>query len=361
MKKTAIVLVPEISLTPQMLDRFISRFGKEKIAVLHSKLSIGEKYDEWNKIKEGKAKIVIGARSAIFAPVTNLGIIIIDEEHDSSYKSEANPKYDAKQVAKYIAKQNNCPLVFGSATPDINTYYKAKTLGKIELLELTKRANNSSLPKVNIIDLKQELANGNRSMLSRELYQEIEENLKQKMQTILFLNRRGYSTFIMCRDCGYTVKCKNCNISLTYHSYEKKLKCHYCGYEQEIVKVCPECHSEKIRYFGTGTQKLEQEIIKQFPNAKTIRMDVDTVTKKNSHEEILNKFKNENIDILIGTQMVVKGHHFPNVTLVGVIAADSSLNIDDYRANERTFQILTQVARKSRKRKTTRKSYNSKL
>ena len=342
MQKTAIVLVPEISLTPQMLDRFISRFGKEKIAVLHSKLSIGEKYDEWNKIKEGKAKIVIGARSAIFAPVTNLGIIIIDEEHDSSYKSEANPKYDAKQVAKYIAKQNNCPLVFGSATPDINTYYKAKTLGKIELLELTKRANNSSLPKVSIIDLKQELANGNRSMLSRELYQEIEENLKQKRQTILFLNRRGYSTFIMCRDCGYTVKCKNCNISLTYHSYEKKLKCHYCGYEQEIVKVCPECHSEKIRYFGTGTQKLEQEIIKQFPNAKTIRMDVDTVTKKNSHEEILNKFKNENIDILIGTQMVVKGHHFPNVTLVGVIAADSSLNIDDYRANERTFQILTQ-------------------
>ena len=278
MQKTAIVLVPEISLTPQMLDRFISRFGKEKIAVLHSKLSIGEKYDEWNKIKEGKAKIVIGARSAIFAPVTNLGIIIIDEEHDSSYKSEANPKYDAKQVAKYIAKQNNCPLVFGSATPDINTYYKAKTLGKIELLELTKRANNSSLPKVSIIDLKQELANGNRSMLSRELYQDIEENLKQKRQTILFLNRRGYSTFIMCRDCGYTVKCKNCNISLTYHSYEKKLKCHYCGYEQEIVKVCPECHSEKIRYFGTGTQKLEQEIIKQFPNAKTIRMDVDTVT-----------------------------------------------------------------------------------
>ena len=322
MQKTAIVLVPEISLTPQMLDRFISRFGKEKIAVLHSKLSIGEKYDEWNKIKEGKAKIVIGARSAIFAPVTNLGIIIIDEEHDSSYKSEANPKYDAKQVAKYIAKQNNCPLVFGSATPDINTYYKAKTLGKIELLELTKRANNSSLPKVSIIDLKQELANGNHSMLSRELYQEIEENLKQKRQTILFLNRRGYSTFIMCRDCGYTVKCKNCNISLTYHSYEKKLKCHYCGYEQEIVKVCPECHSEKIRYFGTGTQKLEQEIIKQFPNAKTIRMDVDTVTKKNSHEEILNKFKNENVDILIGTQMVVKGHHFPNVTLVGVIAAD---------------------------------------
>ena len=343
MNKTSIVLVPEISLTPQMLDRFISRFGKEKIAILHSKLSAGEKYDEWNKIKEGNAKIVIGARSAIFAPLQNIGIIIIDEEHDSSYKSEANPKYDSKQVAKYIAKQNSCPLVLGSATPDMNTFYKTEQ-NEIKLLKLTKRANKSSLPNVSIIDLKQELANGNHSMLSNELYTLIEENLKHKRQTILFLNRRGYSTFIMCRDCGYTVKCKNCDISLTYHRYEKKLKCHYCGYEQEIVTQCPECNSDKIRYFGTGTQKLEQEIQKQFPGAKTIRMDVDTVTKKNSHEEILNKFKNENIDILIGTQMVVKGHHFPNVTLVGVIAADSSLNIDDYRANERTFQILTQVA-----------------
>ena len=342
--KTAIVLVPEISLTPQMLDRFISRFGKEKIAVLHSKLSLGERYDEWNRIKEGKAKIVIGARSAIFAPVENLGIIIIDEEHDSSYKSESNPKYDAKQVAKYIAKQNNCPLLLGSATPDLGDYYKAKDLGKIELLELTKRANEAALPKVTIIDLKQELANGNRSMLSRELYSSIEENLKEKRQTILFLNRRGYSTFVMCRECGYVAKCKNCNISLTYHSYEKKLKCHYCGYEENLVTVCPECGSKKIRYFGTGIQKLEEEIKKEFPNASTIRMDVDTVTKKNSHEEILKKFRDENIDILIGTQMVVKGHHFPNVTLVGVIAADSSLNIDDYRANERTFQILTQVA-----------------
>ena len=251
-----------------MLDRFISRFGKEKIAVLHSKLSIGERYDEWNKIREGKANIIIGARSAIFAPIQNLGIIIIDEEHDSSYKSESNPKYDAKQVAKYIAKQNNCPLVLGSATPDINTYYKAKELGKIELLELTRRANNSSLPEVEVVDLKQELANGNRSMFSRSLYQEIEKNLEQKRQTILFLNRRGYSTFIMCRECGYTVKCKNCDISLTYHSYEKKLKCHYCGYEEDLVTICPECGSEKIRYFGTGTQRLEQEILKQFPRSK---------------------------------------------------------------------------------------------
>ena len=360
-ERTAIVLVPEISLTPQMLERFVSRFGKEDIAILHSKLSIGERHDEWEKIRNGDAKIVIGARSAIFAPLANVGIIIIDEEHDSSYKSETTPKYNAKEIAKKLAKENNIPLLFGSATPDLQTYYKAteKILNngnirseinkkqmnpEITLLELTKRANNSSLPSVEIIDLKQELANGNRSMLSMELYSNIEENLKNKRQTILFLNRRGYSTFIMCRNCGYTVKCPNCNISLTYHSYERKLKCHYCGYEQNIVTVCPECKSDKTRYFGTGTQKLEQEIHKQFPDASTIRMDIDTVTKKNSHEEILNKFKNENIDILIGTQMVVKGHHFPNVTLVGVIAADSSLNIDDYRANERTFQILTQVA-----------------
>ncbi len=343
-EKTAILLVPEISLTPQMLDRFIARFGKEEIAVLHSKLSIGERHDEWEKIKQGKAKIVIGARSAIFAPIEKIGIIIIDEEHDTSYKSESNPKYDAKEVAKKIAKQNNCPLLLGSATPDMRTYYEAKK-EKVEMLTLTKRANQSSLPQVQVVDLKQELINGNRSMLSMDLYTQIEENLKQKRQTILFLNRRGYSTFIMCRNCGYTVKCKNCNISMTYHSYEKKLKCHYCGYEENVVTICPECKSDKIRYFGTGTQKLEQEIQKQFPKAKTIRMDVDTVTKKNSHEQILNKFKNENIDILIGTQMVVKGHHFPNVTLVGVIAADSSLNIDDYRANEKTFQILTQVAR----------------
>lgn len=341
--KTAIVLVPEISLTPQMIDRFISRFNKEKIAVLHSKLSIGERYDEWNRIKEGKAPIVIGARSAIFAPIENIGIIIIDEEHDSSYKSEAVPKYDAKEIAKKIAKENNCPLVLGSATPDLNTYYKAKE-EKIKLLELTKRANNSSLPTVEVVDLKTELANGNRSMISLLLHDAIAKNLAEKKQTILFLNRRGFSTFIMCRECGYTVKCKNCDISLTYHKFENKLKCHYCGYEEDVVTVCPECHSTKIRYFGTGTQRLEQEINKEFPNASTIRMDKDTVTKKNSHEEILNKFKDENIDILVGTQMIVKGHHFPNVTLVGVVAADSSLNIDDYRANERTFQILTQVA-----------------
>ena len=341
--KNAILLVPEISLTPQMLDRFIGRFGKEELAVLHSKLSVGERHDEWIKIKENRAKIVIGARSAIFAPTQDLGIIIIDEEHDNSYKSESNPRYNVKEIAKKICEEDNIPLVLGSATPDISTFYKT-TQGKVTLLKLTKRANNSNLPSVEVVDLKRELALGNKSMLSQSLYNSIKQNLEDKHQTILFLNRRGYSTFIICRECGYTMKCPNCNISLTYHSFQNRLKCHYCGHEEQVVKICPSCGSDKIRYFGTGTQKLEQEIKKIFPKASTIRMDVDTVTKKNSHEEILNKFKNENIDILIGTQMVVKGHHFPKVTLVGVVSADSSLNIDDFRANERTFQILTQVA-----------------
>ena len=341
--KTAIMLVPEISLTPQTINRFIARFGKETLAVLHSKLSIGERYDEWNKIKNGQANIIIGARSAIFAPTENIGIIIIDEEHDSSYKSESSPRYSAKEIATILGKHGEFPVVLGTATPDITTYYKAKNK-EITMLTLTQRANNSQLPEVKIIDLKQELAEGNRSILSTELYEEMKKNLKNKRQTILFLNRRGFSTFIMCRECGYTMQCKNCNISMTYHRFENKLKCHYCGYEEKVVTTCPNCQSSKIRYFGTGTQKIEEEVNKIFPEATTIRMDVDTVTKKNSHEEILEKFKNEKIDILIGTQMIVKGHHFPNVTLVGVIAADTSLNIDDYKANERTFQILTQVA-----------------
>ena len=337
------MLVPEISLTPQTVNRFIARFGEENIAILHSKLSVGERFDQWNKIKRGEAKIVIGARSAIFAPLSNLGLIIIDEEHDQSYKSETTPRYHTKEIARYLARQNNICLILGSATPDLNTYYKAKE-GDISILELTKRANNASLPTVEITDLRRELEQGNKTMISGKLHQAIKQNLQDKKQTILFLNRRGFSTFIMCRDCGHTIKCKHCNITLTYHANVKKLKCHYCGYEQNVVTVCPECKSENIRYFGAGTQKLEEQIHLMFPEASTIRMDVDTVTKKNSHEEILNKFKNENIDILIGTQMVVKGHHFPNVTLVGVIAADSSLNIDDFRANEKTFQILTQVA-----------------
>lgn len=341
--KSAIMLVPEISLTPQMINRFIERFGKEIISVLHSKLSVGERHDSWERIETGEARIVIGARSAIFAPVQNLGIIIIDEEHDSSYKSEMSPRYNAKEVATEIARYSKIPLLLGSATPDIKTFYEAQN-GKIELLRLTKRANNSNLPNVQIVDLRQELANGNRTMISFKLHKLIEENLKNKKQTILFLNRRGFSTFIMCRDCGYVAKCKNCNISLTYHKKDGKLKCHYCGYEEPLITICPNCGSKKIRHFGSGTQKLELEINKMFPKASTIRMDIDTVTKKNSHEEILRKFNEEKIDILIGTQMIVKGHHFPDVTLVGVVSADGSLNIDDYRASERTFDLLVQVA-----------------
>ena len=341
--KTSIMLVPEISLTPQMVDNFIARFGEEKIGVLHSKLSVGERFDTWNRIVKGDNKIIIGARSAIFAPIKDLGLIIVDEEHDSSYQSEMTPKYNAKEIAKKMAEESNCPLILGSATPDMTTYKKALD-GEIKLLELKKRANNSELPNVEIIDLREELVNGNHSMISRKLRDEIQKNIDNKEQTLLFLNRRGYSTFIMCRDCGYTVKCKNCNITMTYHLKQDRLKCHYCGYEEKRVTICPECESKNIRYFGTGTQKLEQEINKLFPEASTIRMDIDTVTKKNSHEEILNKFKKDNIDILIGTQMIVKGHHFSNVSLVGVISADSSLNIEDFRANERTFQILTQVA-----------------
>lgn len=335
--------MPEISLTPQMVDRFLARFG-DVIAVLHSKLSPGERFDSWQKIKSGDIKIVIGARSAIFAPIKNVGIIIIDEEHDYSYKSDTTPRYNAKDIARYIAKTNNVPLVLGSATPDINTFYKAKNTENIQLLTLSKRANNSNLPEVEVVDLKDELLNGNKSMFSDKLHKQIEQNLIDKRQTILFLNRRGFSSFVMCRECGYTLKCRNCNITLTYHLNENRLKCHYCGYETKNVDTCPSCKSKKIRYFGIGTEKLEEEIKKEFPTATTIRMDIDTVTKKNSHEIILEKFKKENIDILVGTQMIVKGHHFPNVTLVGVIAADASLNIEDYRANERTFQLLTQVA-----------------
>ena len=253
--KSSILLVPEISLTPQTVNRFISRFGKEKVAVLHSKLSVGERYDQWHKINDGEARIVIGARSAVFAPVQNLGIIIIDEEHDGSYKSEMAPRYDAKEVAEYLAKKANVPLVLGSATPDLDTFYKAKS-NKIMLLELTQRANDAQLPEIEVVDLREELAKGNKSMISTRLYSEIEKNLQEKKQTILYLNRRGFSTFVMCRNCGYTVKCKNCNINLTYHSNKNKLKCHYCGYEEKLVTTCPECGSEQIRYFRNRNTKI---------------------------------------------------------------------------------------------------------
>lgn len=341
--KTSLVLVPEISLTPQTIERFIARFGEEKIAVLHSKLSTGERYDSWQKIHKGEARIVIGARSAVFAPMQNLGIIIIDEEQDASYKSEMTPRYHTREVARYIAQKEEIPLVLGSATPSLETYKRAEE-GDIGLLTLHKRANQKSLPEVEIIDLRQELARGNHSMLSQKLQEAITNTLQKKQQIILFLNRRGYSTFIMCRECGYIAKCERCNISLTYHAKQNKLKCHYCGYETNLLHTCPECQSTTIRYFGTGTQKLEEQIQALYPEARVLRMDVDTVGNKHGHEEMIEAFKKGEADILIGTQMVAKGHHFPKVTLVGVIAADSSLNIDDFRASETTFQLLTQVA-----------------
>jgi len=362
--KTAIVLVPEISLTPQITDRFLARFGRI-IAILHSKLSPGERYDEWRRIQKGEAKIVIGARSALFAPLENVGIIIIDEEHDASYKSETTPKYDAREVARKLAKMNHAVLLLGSATPDVRTYYRAISTnssvypeqGKssihlvnknikdpIQLLELKHRISKNGLPDIQIIDLREELATGNKTVFSRLLYQEMKKNLAQKEQMILFLNRRGYSTFIMCRDCGYVVKCEKCDVAMTYHMTKNKLLCHYCGSEKANVTICPECGGNNIRYFGTGTQKIEAEIHKYFPEASVIRMDVDTTTTKNAHETILNKFRDEKIDILLGTQMITKGHDFENVTLVGVLAADASINIGDYRANERTYQLLTQVS-----------------
>ena len=343
--KTALMLVPEISLTPQITDRFIGRFGKI-VAILHSRLSIGERYDEWKRINEGKAKIVIGARSAIFAPLKDIGVVIIDEEHDSSYKSEMNPKYDTKEVGEFLSKMYNAPLILGSATPDVRTYYEAKN-GEIKLLELKKRVSHFGLPDIKVVDMREELATGNRTIFSRLLYHELNKNIENKEQSMLFLNRRGYSTFIMCRDCGYVVKCEKCEVSMTYHLNENRLICHYCGRTLNPPTVCPSCESKNIRYFGSGTQKVEQEIKKYLPNASIIRMDVDTTRTKNAHEKILYDFKNKNIDILLGTQMITKGHDFENVTLVGVLAADSSMNISDYRASERTFQLLTQAIGRS--------------
>ncbi len=343
--KNAIVLVPEISLTPQITDRFLARFGRV-IAILHSKLSQGERFDEWRRIQNGEARIVIGARSALFAPLKNIGTIIIDEEHDSSYKSEITPKYDARDVARELAKRENASLILGSATPDIRSYYRALN-GEFSLLKMDKRISSFGMPEVTIVDLREELASGNKTMFSRALYDEIKKNLENKEQTILFLNRRGYSTFIMCRNCGYVVKCDKCDVAMTYHLTKNKLLCHYCGEEKKNVSICPECGSENIRYFGTGTQKIEAQINKIFPEASVIRMDVDTTQTKNAHENILKKFREEKIDILLGTQMITKGHDFSNVTLVGVLAADSSINVGDYRAAERTFQLLTQVCGRS--------------
>lgn len=342
MGKETIVLVPEISLTPQTIDRFVGRFG-DNVAVLHSKLSYGERFDQWRKIKEGKVKIAVGARSAIFAPFNNLGLIIIDEEHETTYKSSMNPKYNTIEVAEKRCEQIGGYLIKGSATPSIESYYKSKN-GEVKLLNLDKRINNKKLPEVKIIDMREELNLGNKSIFSKNLYKAIEENLKKGKQTILFLNRRGYSTFVSCRQCGYVVKCSECDISMTYHMKDNKLKCHYCGLAINPPKICPVCKSKYIKYFGIGTEKVEQLTKSMFPRARVERMDMDTTLRKGSHESILEKMKNSEIDILIGTQMVAKGLDFENVTLVGIIAADTSLNLPDFKSSERTFQLITQVA-----------------
>lgn len=340
--KGAIVLVPEISLTPQTVKRFVSRLG-DKVAVIHSRLSKGERYTQWKRVKDGEARVVVGARSALFSPVENLGIVIIDEEHDSSYKSGQTPLYHAREVAEKICEIDKAVLVLGSATPDICTYYRAMK-NEMIYLPMKKRTNSAPLPKVEIVDMKQELVNGNRTIFSKSLADEMNKNLALGQQSILFLNRRGFSTFVSCRNCGFVMKCRHCNVVLNYHIGDNKLKCHYCGYEEINPVVCPSCRSKYIKYFGIGTEKIESEVKNFFPTSTVLRMDVDTTTKKDSHEQILKEFREKNVDVLVGTQMIAKGHDFPNVTLVGVVAADTSLNNDDYRASERTFQLITQVA-----------------
>lgn len=340
--KQAIVLVPEISLTPQMVERFRGRFGSE-VAVLHSRLSLGERYDQWRLIREGSIKVVVGARSAVFAPFNRLGIVIVDEEHESSYKSETTPKYSASDIARKRCIEEGAALVLGSATPSVGTFCRAEK-GEISLVKLNERTNRMVMPQVHIADMRKELEDGNRTPFSHKLSAEISKNIEAGQQTILFLNRRGYASSVLCRSCGYTVKCPSCSISLTYHSFDDRLICHYCGYTTKMPKTCPKCTSTYIKQFGTGTQKIEEELKKYFPDCSVLRMDMDTTTGKNSHEEILRTFREENINLLVGTQMIAKGHDFPNVTLVGVLAADSLLNLDDFRASERTFQLLTQVS-----------------
>jgi len=340
--KTAILLVPEISLTPQIIKRFTSYFSN--IAVLHSGLSDGEKYDEWRKINEGKVNIVIGARSAIFAPLKNIGVIIIDEEHSQTYKQENSPRYNAIDIAKERCKYHNCPLILGSATPSLESFARAKK-NVYKLLELKNRYNNNTMPKVEIIDMNKEFKKAS-GYFSNTLIDQIKETLERKEQVILFLNRRGYSSFLTCSSCGYVEKCPNCDISLTYHKSSNMLRCHYCGYATKRKKLCPKCQ-EEFKDYGIGTEKVEEELKSLIKDAKIIRMDVDTTTTKNAHAKIINSFLEEKYNILIGTQMIAKGLDFPNVTLVGVLNADIGLNFPDFRSSETTFSLLNQVLGRS--------------
>lgn len=341
--KEAIVLIPEIALTYQTVMRFYARFG-ELVAIVNSKLAAGERYDQFELAKQGKIKIMIGPRSAIFTPFRNLGLIIIDEEHEGTYKSENVPKYHAREVAVFRAAENGAKVVLGSATPSVDSYYRAKT-GEYALHEMNERAKlEAKLPQVYVEDLRKELENGNKTMFSERLNSLIIDRLQKKEQIILFINRRGYAGFVSCRSCGHVMKCPHCDVGLTYHNNNATLVCHYCNYVIPMPKLCPECGSKYIATFGTGTQKVEEAVKRMYPTARALRMDMDTTSVKYGHEKILSAFANGEADILIGTQMIVKGHDFPNVTLVGVIAADLSLYAADYRASERTFQLLTQAA-----------------
>ncbi|WP_462406458.1 primosomal protein N' [Gracilibacillus sp. Marseille-QA3620] len=340
--KEAIVLVPEISLTPMMVTRFKRRFGN-LVAVLHSGLSTGEKYDEWRKIQRGEVKVVVGARSAVFAPFTNIGLIIIDEEHEGSYKQEETPRYHSRDVALKRAGHHHCPVILGSATPSLETFARAKK-GVYTLLTLKSRVNQRALPEVSIVDMRDEMRGGNRSMFSELLFEKLKERVEKGEQSVLMLNRRGHSSFVMCRNCGLVVTCPNCDVSMTFHRVQSLMKCHYCGLEERVPDVCPDCGSDHIRYFGTGTQKVEEELGKLMPHARVIRMDVDTTSRKGAHEALLKKFEDGQADILLGTQMIAKGLDFPKVTLVGVLSADTMLHLPDFRASERTFQLLTQVS-----------------
>ncbi len=342
MGKQAVVLVPEIALTPLILERFLSRFG-EKVSVTHSRLSTGERVDQWKRARDGEISVIIGPRSALFLPFANIGAIIIDEAHETSYLSDVTPKYDAREAAEKLAELHGALLLMGTATPDISAYYKA-TQGKYRLLELKERTGGGSMPEIFVTDMRQELAEGNRSVFGRPLRKALAEILERKEQAMLFLNRRGYATFVSCRSCGHAMVCPECDLPYTYHSTEKILLCHTCGRREALPKVCPECGSGYIRQFGTGTEKIEEETRRFFPNARILRMDLDTTGKKHSHERILAAFSRKEADILIGTQMIAKGHDFADVTLVGIMAADTSLNADSYTAAETGFRLMLQAA-----------------
>ena len=345
--RTAIVLVPEIALTPQMVAWFHGRFGGDA-AVLHSALSAGERFDEWRRIRSGEARVVIGARSAVFAPVKDLGVIVVDEEHETTYQSDHRPRYDAREVAWRRAEQHGAVLLLGSATPSISTYMRAmpgvRPENRLQLIELRQRVNGRPMPEVEVVDMRGEFERGNHSVFSARLSAQLRRCLDEGHQAMLFINRRGHSTFVSCRACGHVVKCAQCDVSMTWHQAENALRCHYCGRTQPPPKTCPSCGSHYIKYFGAGTQKVQEELRRLFPDARAVRMDVDTTRAKDAHERILARFRSGEVNVLVGTQMIAKGLDFPNVSLVGIVAADVSLNLPDYRSVERTFQLITQMA-----------------